>query len=352
VQRRYGIPRTRQMSDIVYYKWRLGAGRFSYYGFQLFRPDLDDAARSQFLTQAAWNVLVHRINPQGALMDRSKLWQARRFAEAGIPAPRTLGYTAVEPKPRQRGMPEFVPLADLPRVVPSNGFVIKPDHSKCGLGVLVFKQSDGGTLHRVDGEVFTLDRLAAALRQHGRSGYLVQERLENHPDMAALGVPSLATVRVVTYGSPDDMRVPRAAVKLPVGSSGVDNYHAGAVAAPIDVSSGRIGAGVDSEGMEWLSCHPESGVRFEGAVVPLWSEVLTQARRAAAAVPECRTVGWDIAVTPDGVRIIEGNAAWGTNIVQRPHRAGIWEGEFRQWSLDVVGDAKLPRTARRWLGLP
>ena len=177
----------------------------------------------------------------------------------------------------------------------------------------------------------------------------MQERVDNHADLAALELPSLATLRVLTYGRGDNIRIARAALKLPVGRTGVDNYHAGGFAAPIDLESGRVGRGAPRSGFEQTSTHPESGKRFEGMIIPLWADVVTQARRAALAMPEFPCVGWDIAVTADGVRIIEGNSAWGTRIVQRPHGAGIWQGDFREWCLGALGNAVLPKHVRRWL---
>ena len=85
--------------------------------------------------------------------------------------------------------------------------------------------------------------------------------------------------------------------------------------------------------------------------MPQWDEVLRQTRRAAMSMPDFRSVGWDVAVTPDGVRVVEANSLWGTAVVQRPHRTGIWEGDFRRWCLDALGNAELPDAARRWLGL-
>ena len=228
--------------------------------------------------------------------------------------------------------------------------MLKPDRSTWGYGVLVFKSFDRDMFEHVDGERFDTERLGAVIREQ-RGGFLVQERLHNHPDIAALGLPSLATLRVLTYGAADDIRIARAALKFPVGRKGVDNYHAGGIAAPVDLESGRVGPGVDASGMEWLSSHPETGQRFEGLIVPHWNEVLTQARRAAMSMPEFRCVGWDIAVTPGGVVILEGNSVWATELVQRPHRRGIWEGDFRRWCLDVVGKTELPRAVQRWLGL-
>jgi len=34
-----------------------------------------------------------------------------------------------------------------------------------------------------------------------------------------------------------------------------------------------------------------------------------------------RTIGWDVAISPDGVVLVEGNAGWGTRIHQMDGRA-------------------------------
>ncbi len=350
VRRQHGVSRVQQLAQIIHYRRRLGAGGSEYYMFELYRPDMSDAARGRFLTQLAWNALSRVLNQPDRKSDDSKLALSRHFAKAGIPTPRTLGYTAFAPTDVHRAAPEFIPLSELGRLIPPNGCVLKRDRSTWGRGVLVFKSFDRGILEHVDGRRLDIHGLGELLREQG-GGFLLQERLENHPDLAALGLPSLATLRVLTYGGGDDIRIARAALKFPIGRKGVDNYHAGGIAAPVDLASGKVGGGIGSQGMEWLSVHPETGKQFQGMVVPHWNDVIVQTIRAAKSMPDFRCVGWDVVVTATSVHILEGNSVWATELVQRPHRAGIWEGDFRRWCLDVVGDTELPSNVRRWLGL-
>jgi hypothetical protein len=44
-----------------------------------------------------------------------------------------------------------------------------------------------------------------------------------------------------------------------------------------------------------------------GYKIPLWSEVLDTINRACHNIPECRFIGWDVAIISDGVQLIEGN---------------------------------------------
>ena len=59
--------------------------------------------------------------------------------------------------------------------------------------------------------------------------------------------------------------------------------------------------------IERIERHPDSGVRFRDFLVPQWPMLREAAKHAAAAFPEFRTVGWDVALTPDGPVILEGN---------------------------------------------
>ena len=53
--------------------------------------------------------------------------------------------------------------------------------------------------------------------------------------------------------------------------------------------------------------HPTTGVVFKGFVIPMWDKVLSMLGSAAARVPEMRYLSWDIAMTPTGPVLIEGN---------------------------------------------
>jgi hypothetical protein len=81
----------------------------------------------------------------------------------------------------------------------------------------------------------------------------------------------------------------------------------------------------------WTSHHPRSGAAIEGFVVPDWAALRDVVPRAAAALATLPCIGWDVTVTDAGPAIIEANRQWRFDVLQRPHRAGLWQGEFRQW---------------------
>lgn len=58
---------------------------------------------------------------------------------------------------------------------------------------------------------------------------------------------------------------------------------------------------------EYFDAHPDTGCSFIGFRVPCYKEAVDLCRRAARVRPGMRYVGWDVAVTPDGPVLVEGN---------------------------------------------
>jgi hypothetical protein len=195
------------------------------------------------------------------------------------------------------------------------------------------------------GKPYTLEQLHDALRSQQlrpsnfprTSRFVVQQRMRAHAALRALHPLTLPTVRVVTCLENGEAWIPRAALKLPVGRTGVDNFHAGGIACPVDPETGVVSAGISKLGYEWLTIHPESGVRFEGMALPFWTDLIAAVKRAAPLFGDLKCLGWDFAITDAGPVIIEANYEWGVDIVQRPHRRGINAGRFKEWWQRAAG---------------
>jgi hypothetical protein len=93
----------------------------------------------------------------------------------------------------------------------------------------------------------------------------------------------------------------------------------------LDPDTGRsLGAGYDSHGHVY-PVHPDTGYRIADFALPFYDEVVALVDRAARHVPEVQYVGWDVAVTPTGPVLIEGN--WGTGVYEvKPSVLGIRTG--------------------------
>jgi len=153
---------------------------------------------------------------------------------------------------------------------------------------------------------------------------LLEEYVVQHQSVMALSPSGLNTVRVFTQIHQGEIHFLGARFRISVNSP-VDNMGAGNLAAPVDISSGRLSApGVYSDitkGDEAI--HPVTGQVIEGQVLPFWEEVIDLARRAALHAPENRSVGWDIAITEEGPELIEGNHNWCKLLWQLPVKEGL-----------------------------
>jgi len=62
--------------------------------------------------------------------------------------------------------------------------------------------------------------------------------------------------------------------------------------------------------------HLDTGTQIAGAMIPMWEDVCDVARELADHHFRAPYVGWDIAVTDDGPRVVEANSNPGINIIQ------------------------------------
>ena len=93
-----------------------------------------------------------------------------------------------------------------------------------------------------------------------------------------------------------------------VGNAVVDNFCAGGICYPIDENTGIIyGSGNDRTFTTEYLIHPGTDIIMIGKVIPYWDKIIEMIKRAALVIPEVRLVGWDVAITSNGVQIIEGN---------------------------------------------
>ena len=156
-------------------------------------------------------------------------------------------------------------------------------------------------------------------------GYdLAEEYVIQHPALMALSPSGLNTLRIFTQLHKGKVDFLGARLRVSVNSP-VDNMAAGNLAAPVDLETGRVnGPGVYSDITRTdEAIHPFTGKPIEGFQVPHWQEALTMARNAALHTPGNRSVGWDIAITPTGPELIEGNHNWCKLLWQLPMKQGL-----------------------------
>jgi hypothetical protein len=283
----------------------------------LLLPGTDAAAHRRHISTSRMVRIYNRLNPPAwrvVLDDKSIFY--RLCAAAELPIPRLYGlflrgragwsYAGAFPEGRAAWLRFFE--EDCP-----GEFVIKPTLGRVGRGVRVLVRREDGFQEngtRVLGAGALYDELMTLGRY---DTFVIQERLKNHPAFQELtGTEALQTARVHTLLEPGGKaKVLYACLRLISGSNFFDNFRKGTTGnliAHIDIDSGTLRRAVTARyGKGFLPIEPGAEPRTEGFALPLWSESLALVRRVAPIFSPLRHVGWDVAITPRGPVLLEGN---------------------------------------------
>jgi len=151
--------------------------------------------------------------------------------------------------------------------------------------------------------------------------YLLQERVHQHDKLSELYPDAVNTFRLVTVF--DGRSISPLAGVVRVGAMGRrwDNWSKGGLVIAVDLETGclgRLGLRAPKYGGGCVDRHPNTGVVFEGFEVPFITEAVQCACMAHSYFYGFHSIGWDIAMTPDGPTFLEGNDDWSLEVVQGP----------------------------------
>lgn len=285
-------------------------------------PKLTLADKERFLSYNQACILNSALNPLPSRGILQKFAFSQFMGTFGIPTPRSyglfdpnFGYT-----PNRES---FRTVEDLKRVLDINNlseFVIKPAGGAKGTGITVITSRRGNKFISGDDREFDFDGLHKLMLDAFNSGMprhrdcvLLQERIKQHPAFDQINPNCTNTIRVMTFvNDSGEVEIIGRIIKFGRGKTMVDNVDKGAMIAPID-DSGTIGPLVkySSSRLEYIDRHPDSDAQISGLKLPFFLEADALAREAQRHLPQLRSLGFDIAITPQGPVIIEGNAWWG-----------------------------------------
>ena len=246
----------------------------------------------------------------------NKLLTKQICQEHGIPVPET--YSVLS---KHGQLKRFV--SEVGRL---SEFVVKPASGAAGRGIVVIASREGDNFITSGGRVITwsdlryhLSTIISGLYSLGgqQDSAILERRIVSHPAMMDLAVEGTPDIRVIIYRGVPAM----AMIRLPTTqSSGRANLHQGAVAAAIDLSTGRTFGGVCAN--RAITHHPDTKQLIAGIEIPAWRDLLDAAMRLADAL-EIGYVGVDFVIdAKTGPVVLEANARPGLAI-QLAHRQGI-----------------------------
>lgn len=168
-----------------------------------------------------------------------------------------------------------------------------------------FDDMEGHGIYKLD--VAKIESIEAEAKILASQQVMIEEILTQHPDMI-FGNTSVNTIRVHTIlDKKGKGHVLSCVLRAGVGDTVVDNYCSGGAIYPVDVEHGIvIGKGKSHIGDEHI-IHPMTEIVMLGYQIPNWNILINETIKAAERLPNLRLVGWDVAITKNGIALIEGN---------------------------------------------
>jgi hypothetical protein len=191
--------------------------------------------------------------------------------------------------------------------------VLKKSRSKAGKGIMILESRN-----------ISVPKVLQLMRKKGFD--LIEKFVLQHDDLMKLSPSALNTIRIITQVHDGKVTVIAARLRVSVNSN-IDNLTAGNFAAPVDIEKGIVtGPGVYGDITKSdVFVHPVTGVAVKDFLVPHWKECIEMVSEAALAIPQTRSVGWDVAITNEKPILIEGNHDWGRVLWQLPVKEGLKE---------------------------
>lgn len=142
---------------------------------------------------------------------------------------------------------------------------------------------------------------------------LIEEEIIQHEELNKLNPYAVNSFRIVTLVKDGKSYIIGNALRINLD----DAIAIGCTDAYMRLSSdGKVSSRVVDDVANVYEEHPIAKVKFNKVRVPYVKESFDLALKAALEVPEVRYVGWDIAITPNGPVIMEGNEYPSYGLVQ------------------------------------
>jgi hypothetical protein len=362
VQRRHGVGPAQMIKEMS----RLAAGPgyigpSEYFIYRLFEQQRDFSEKLAFCGKRMERAMHGACNdPHWVALANDKLVTYSFLSAYGFPVPEVLAFYHPKGRPAPEGVVALGDGVDLDRFLrsidrPLFGKPLDGYHS-LGCVSMVGHDPDGDVVRLAFGQHVAVGTLRDYIERWGTNGYLIQERLNPHPDLAARFGPTQSCVRMIVYLTPGGPELAHAALKIPRGQNFADNSWRGNLISHVDIATGAVTRVVSGGGMDQVSYvdHPDTGQRLLGLVLPNWHDVVRACLAGAASLPGLRTQAWDVAITERGPVLVEVNSkgnfsppqiASGKGILDERYKAHLQSCGYRERPLSVRVAHSLARRA-------
>jgi hypothetical protein len=281
---------------------------FPMYYFSRFLYRKEYVNYKDYISTKDYNKLINSNRIQNELFVnilQNKLLFALFCEKNDLPAPKLLGYNSnnyffknkkqITLKSNSELVHFFIQIFEENTI---DRIFVKSIYTKGGKGIFLLSRE-------------TLKNQVADIQNELLSGsFIFQECLIQHQDINDIYPTSINTLRIdICIDNNNKAHLLGAVMRFGVAGNVIDNRSKGGFFVSINESQGCLMKKgykqMGFNGAELLQ-HPDSGFEFEGFKIPYFDESLSLAINMSHMIPN-KLIGWDIAITPNGPLIIEGN---------------------------------------------
>lgn len=274
--------------DIIWCAFRYGASPNNYREFDF--NNLTAAQRKTYVTNRISRKMIRKFNnPAYINIFESKVQFAEQFA--AFFGRKWLSSDKIT----KEKLESFI-------VSVGGKFVYKPNEEAQGHGIKVY-------------ENVSADDVWQEINDGPKA--ILEEWITQHEDLNRIYSDAVNCLRIITVYKDGGTHLLTGGMTWGNGMK-IANASASGIVSPINLSTGVLEKpAADFEGHSYIE-HPITGERIVGIKIPYWAETKSMLEKAAAIVPKVGYIGWDVAITPTGPIIIEGNTTPGYKYYQIP----------------------------------
>ena len=143
-----------------------------------------------------------------------------------------------------------------------------------------------------------------------------EDTIVQHPEMNKLNNTSINTIRITTVLKDDKAYAMYALLRIGTNNAKVDNVASGGIYTVLSDEGEIINPCWSDKTIKTYDYHPTNNLKLIGFKIPYFKEAIELCKKAALVEKHIRYIGWDVAITPDGPILVEGNQLPGYDMPQ------------------------------------